>query len=143
MSKIRSCNRGYNTYTYVSERWCHSCMGLIYGKKLILNIVHNWKRRYPIELMEVIKFDSIKKVSWEQKNIEWILFLNGCISHKQVRDQQLYLEQMGSTKSSNRWASVCKRRDVEYNHWQHRNRVLHDMPLGEVMSRTLLLDRSF
>lgn len=32
--------------------------------------------------------------------------------------------------------------DVEKSAWQHRNSILHDTPLAEIMSGTLSLDRS-
>ena len=113
-------------------------------KKLVLNIIHNWKLKRRIQLHEDIEFDGIREVFEQQKSIGWRLFLDGCLVYEWSKLQQIYLEWIGSKKTGVNWVKGLIRElwDLQWDAWQHRNSVLHNTPLAELMEGRLSLDRS-
>ena len=70
--------------------------------------------------------------------------MDGCLSYKWSKVQQMYFEWSGIKKSGNKWVStlIQKLWDVEWEAWDDRNKILHDTPLVGIMSRDLSLDLS-
>ena len=79
-----------------------------------------------------------------QENIGWRLFLDGCLALEWAQVQQTYYDWIGSRKSGGRWVTRLIRQlwDLEFSAWEHRNSVLHDTPLADIMNGTLSLDRA-
>ena len=58
--------------------------------------------------------------------------------------QQQYYTWVGSLKSGSKWVEGLIKQlwEVEFSAWEHRNSVLHDTPMAEILSGRLSLDRS-
>ena len=113
-------------------------------KKLVLNIIRNWKLRRKIQLHDNIEFDGIKEVFKVQKEIGWRIFLDGCLTYEWSKLQQSYLEWIGSKKTGVSWVKglIKELWELQWDAWRHRNSVLHNTPLADIMEGKLSLERS-
>ena len=111
---------------------------------LIINIIDNWKRGTEIQIQEGDLFDGIKELFRAQKRVGWRLFLDGCLTYQWAMIQQKYYEWKGYRNTGNKWASGLIRKlwDMQWDAWNHRNSMIHDTPLANIMEGELSLDRS-
>ena len=124
--------------------WLHannSCPDLA---NLAINILSSFKSNQPVTLHDNVLFDGVFKVFTAQKSIGWRLFIDGCFSYEWAKVQQEYLDWMGSRKSGKKWVAnlICQLWDLQWNTWMHRNSVLHNTPIVELMSGTACLDQA-
>ena len=111
---------------------------------LIINIIDNWKRGTAIQLQEGELFDGIKDLFRAQMSVGWRLFLDGCLTYQWSIIQQKYYDWKGYRNTGNKWASGLIRKlwDIQWDAWNHRNSMLHETPLANIMEGELSLDRS-
>ena len=119
----------------------NSCPDL---SKLIVATMQGWKAKAPIEYTPEYDFDGMERLINCQSKIGWRSFWDGCLSHEWGAIQQTYLTWTKSKQTGKRWVAGLIRQlwEVEKAAWLHRNSVLHDTPLADIMCGTLSLDRS-
>ena len=119
----------------------NSCPDL---SKLIVATMQGWKAKAPIKYTPEYDFDGMERLIDCQNKIGWRSFWDGCLSHEWGAIQQTYLTWTKSKQTGKRWVAGLIRQlwEVEKAAWLHRNSVLHDTPLADIMCGTLSLDRS-
>ena len=112
--------------------------------KLVINVLTSFKLNKSIEIHENVIFDAAHKVYNAQSKIGWRLFLDGILSVEWAEAQQTYLTWIGSRRSGKKWVAglILHLWNVQWDAWMHRNEVLHDTPLAEVLSGGLYLDQA-
>ena len=112
--------------------------------RLVIKALDNWKDKKPIVYDSDLDFPGIKKLLEAQEKIGWRLFFDGCLALEWAQVQQKYYDWIGSRKSGRKWVRGLIRQlwEVAFSAWEHRNSVLHDTPLADIMNGTLSLDRA-
>ena len=90
-----------------------------------------------------VSSDGVLRVFNAQKEIGWLLFLDGCLT-RMVKVQHELLTWKGSRKLGQKWAAqlISKLWDFQHETWMHRCSILHDTPLAEVMGGSSTLERA-
>ena len=111
---------------------------------LINNAIQAFKTGEPITLHEDISFDDVKQVYKYQVKIGWRLFIDGCLSVEWGKAQQRYLTWKGSRRKGSRWVAglINQLWNIQWDAWMHRNSVLYDTPIEEIMSGSIYLERA-
>jgi hypothetical protein len=112
--------------------------------QIFIRVLTNWKDKSPVLYDSELDFPGMQRLIHSQTQIGWRLFLDGCIALEWAKVQQHYYTWMDSLKSGSKWAEGLIKQlwEVEFSAWEHRNSVLHDTPLAEILSGRLSLDRS-
>ena len=111
---------------------------------LVIRVLTNWKDKSPVQYDSELDFPGMQRLMQSQTQIGWRLFLDGCVALEWAKVQQHYYTWMDSLKSGSKWVEGLIKQlwEVEFSAWEHRNSVLHDTPMAEILSGRLSLDRS-
>jgi hypothetical protein len=90
---------------------------------------------------ESIKYSTVEWVNelvMQQNQMGWRNFFEGMLSTNWQLAQNAYFQQIGSRKSSKRWATAIIRKmwQIAWDLWEHRNGFLHDKNTG-IHSQTI------
>jgi hypothetical protein len=111
---------------------------------LVIRVLTNWKDKSPVQYDSELDFPGMQRLMQSQTKIGWRLFLDGCVALEWAKVQQHYYTWVDSLKSGSKWVEGLIKQlwEVEFSAWEHRNSVLHDTPMAEILSGRLSLDRS-
>ena len=113
-------------------------------RKILLQVLDQWRRGESVSHVTNIEFESCEKVFMTQKQIGWRQLMGGCLSLEWSRAQEDYYKWLGIRRTGERWVAelIKKIWNISWDLWQDRNDILHKTEREAVLSGVASLDKA-
>jgi hypothetical protein len=113
-------------------------------KRLLLQILNQWRLGQVVQNITDIEFESCEGVFRAQKEIGWRQLMGGCLSFEWAKAQEDYFKWIGIRRTGERWVTelIKKLWDIAWDLWEDRNKALHNTSMEAILSGVASLDKA-
>ena len=126
------------------DKWLKSEATCPQLRKAIIESLSKWKLGVHHTSHIDTNFTGLKVGLAQQSKLGWRRFVEGTVTKKWREIQELYYKSMSIPKTSDGWVArlIVRMWDIVYIIWQHRNSVLHNTPMADIMGGSYILEQS-